>query len=213
MARTRKKPEERKLELVETARRIFHEKGYTDTSVSDIIKEAGISQGTFYVYFDGKDAVFDAVAEAIVMEVYGVLEYIVRQEGVSALDKIKQIMSYVMIMETDERWTDELAALHLRHMRYRIGSIAFELTLPLATDIIKQGVEEGLMHVLYPEATAAYFMTVSAAHFDVIKGSSILSSDQWWEAYLDFIKRVCGIADDVDYGIDAVKAQAVPQTE
>jgi AcrR family transcriptional regulator len=203
LARTRKKPEERKLELVEAARRIFRDKGYTATNVTDIIREVGISQGTFYFYFEGKEAVFDPVAEAIVLEVYDVLKSIVRQESLSALDKIKLIMGYVMSIEMDERWTDEIAALDLRHMRYRVGSIAFDLATPLATEIIKQGVEEGLMHVLHPEATAAYYMTVSWAHFDFIKGTDILSREQWWEAYLDFVKKVCGIRDDVDFGFNS----------
>ena len=73
LARTRKQPEERKSELIETARRVFREKGYAATSVTDIVKEAGVSQGTFYFYFEDKEAVFDAVAETIVLEGYNVI--------------------------------------------------------------------------------------------------------------------------------------------
>ncbi|NPV60819.1 MAG: TetR/AcrR family transcriptional regulator [Actinobacteria bacterium] len=206
MARTRKKPEERRLELIEAARRLFREKGYSATNVTDIIKEVGISQGTFYIYFDGKEAVFDAVAEAIVLEGYDVIKGIVTQEDLPVLEKIKRIMSYLMTLETAERWTDELAARRLRHMRDRVGVIGLDLYTPLVTDIIKQGVDEGLMHVLHPEATAAFFLAGTWAFLDVLKGNDVLSSEEWWESYLDFIVRLTGIEEKIALGIGGLEA-------
>lgn len=206
LARTRKRPEERRLELVEAARRVFREKGYSTANVTDIIKEVGISQGTFYIYFDGKEAVFDAVAEAIVLEGYEVIKGIVTQEDLPVLEKIKQTMAYLMTLETADRWTDELAARRLRHLRDRVGGIALDLYAPLVTDIIKQGVDEGLMHVLHPEATAAFFLAATWAYLDVLKGNDILSSEEWWEAYLDFIVRLAGIEEKIDLGIGILEA-------
>jgi AcrR family transcriptional regulator len=50
-------PPSRRRELVETAKRLFLERGYTQTSVSSIVREAGVAQGTFYLYFKSKQAV------------------------------------------------------------------------------------------------------------------------------------------------------------
>lgn len=205
VARIRKKPEERRLELVEAARRVFREKGYSAANVTDIIKEVGISQGTFYLYFNGKEDVFDAVAEAIVLEGYNVVKGIVTQESLSALEKITQTMAYLRTMETAERWTDELEAQRLRHLRIRVGDIALDLYAPLVADIIKQGVDEGLMHVLHPEATAAFFLSVTWGYIDVLKGNDVLSSEEWWEAYLDFIVRLAGIEEKIDLGIGGLE--------
>jgi AcrR family transcriptional regulator len=52
----------RKAELLEAARRVFERQGFLDARVADIAEEAGVSQGTFYTYFDSKEAVFQAVA-------------------------------------------------------------------------------------------------------------------------------------------------------
>ncbi|MGY1806185.1 TetR/AcrR family transcriptional regulator [Blastococcus sp. SYSU D00669] len=52
----------RKRELLEAARRVFEERGFIETRVSDIVKEARVSHGTFYTYFDTKEAVFEAVS-------------------------------------------------------------------------------------------------------------------------------------------------------
>jgi len=43
------------------------EKGYEAATVADITRRAGSSHGTFYVYFDSKEDIFDAVAQERVM--------------------------------------------------------------------------------------------------------------------------------------------------
>jgi len=54
---------ERKQELLVAARRVFEHRGFAEARVADITREAGVSHGTFYTYFDTKEAVFVAVAQ------------------------------------------------------------------------------------------------------------------------------------------------------
>ena len=62
MARARPlSPDSRRAQLLAAARTVFATKGYQRSSVSDVIKAAGVSRGTFYNYFDGKSAIFQAV--------------------------------------------------------------------------------------------------------------------------------------------------------
>lgn len=44
--------------LLEAAEIIFSQKGYERASISAITKQAGVAQGTFYVYFADKQAIF-----------------------------------------------------------------------------------------------------------------------------------------------------------
>ena len=53
-----KEPEERKREILETAMRLFYEKGYEKTSITDIAKAIGIAQGLCYRYFPSKESLF-----------------------------------------------------------------------------------------------------------------------------------------------------------
>lgn len=48
--------------IIETAWKLFHEKGFGDTTINDIIREAGISKGTFYYYFRSKDNLLDTLS-------------------------------------------------------------------------------------------------------------------------------------------------------
>jgi AcrR family transcriptional regulator len=47
--------------LLEAAERVFAELGYHDASIVKITEAAGVGQGTFYLYFTSKKAVFDEV--------------------------------------------------------------------------------------------------------------------------------------------------------
>lgn len=51
--------------LVEAARRVFERDGYVDARITDITAEAGVAAGSFYTYFDDKEQIFAAVAEAV----------------------------------------------------------------------------------------------------------------------------------------------------
>ena len=56
--------EDRKDALVRAAIEIFHQKGYAQARVSDIVARAGVAQGTFYLYFRSKEAVFRHICTA-----------------------------------------------------------------------------------------------------------------------------------------------------
>ncbi len=54
----RMRPDERREQVLAVAARVFAEKGYRLTNVTDIIEGAGIGRGTFYLYFSSKRDVF-----------------------------------------------------------------------------------------------------------------------------------------------------------
>lgn len=61
--RITKEPEERKQEILDTALKLFGEKGYERTSITDIAKAIGVAQGLCYRYFPSKEALFDSAME------------------------------------------------------------------------------------------------------------------------------------------------------
>jgi AcrR family transcriptional regulator len=56
----------RKSEILIAARKVFEARGFVDTGVGHIVREARVSHGTFYTYFDTKDDIFRAVANDVV---------------------------------------------------------------------------------------------------------------------------------------------------
>lgn len=58
-------------QLISIARRLFAERGYEDTSIEAVLREAGVSRGSLYHHFAGKEALFEAVLEDVEVRVGG----------------------------------------------------------------------------------------------------------------------------------------------
>ena len=50
--------EEKKKKIIEAAKKEFLEHSFYDASINRIIKDAGISRGAFYMYFQNKEDIF-----------------------------------------------------------------------------------------------------------------------------------------------------------
>ena len=48
--------------IVFAAWKLFYEQGYENTTIDEIIEESGTSKGSFYHYFDGKDALLSSLS-------------------------------------------------------------------------------------------------------------------------------------------------------
>ena len=57
-----------KAALLAAARDAFESRGFVETRVADIVKRARVAHGTFYTYFDTKEAIFTAVAQQVVVD-------------------------------------------------------------------------------------------------------------------------------------------------
>ena len=55
----------RRAQLLRAARKVFRAKGYDGASVSEIVREAGVAQGTFYLYFPSKKAAAVSLREGL----------------------------------------------------------------------------------------------------------------------------------------------------
>jgi AcrR family transcriptional regulator len=60
---TEAQKEGRRREILAAALRSFARNGFHATTITDIVRESGVSQGTFYLYFETKDDVIAALAD------------------------------------------------------------------------------------------------------------------------------------------------------
>jgi AcrR family transcriptional regulator len=63
MARTPKVVEDRREQIIDAAMRVFSQKGFSRATNKDIAREAGITPGLIYHYFESKEAVLKAIIE------------------------------------------------------------------------------------------------------------------------------------------------------
>ena len=75
--------------IIDTSWELFRRKGFGETTINDIIREAGISKGTFYYYFRSKDNLLDTLSEILDREYERLAAG--EPEGMGAFDKLMWI--------------------------------------------------------------------------------------------------------------------------
>jgi AcrR family transcriptional regulator len=81
---------ERREAIVTAAKRVFRDKGYHQASVHDIIDEARIARGTFYLYFASKQEVFGHLIDVFLQLIRGQVRRISLEPGADApLDQLR----------------------------------------------------------------------------------------------------------------------------
>ena len=73
--------------LLETAIRIFAEKGYAGTSVREIVEQAGVSKPVLYYYFKSKEGLFLAILDMAENLQKDLLDGVLRSSG-NVLDRL-----------------------------------------------------------------------------------------------------------------------------
>jgi AcrR family transcriptional regulator len=81
IVRAAHKRERRRQMVLDTALRVFSERGYHQTRISDIIEAAGIARGTFYLYFDSKNAIFHELLDLLLERIRGNVVGVDLREG------------------------------------------------------------------------------------------------------------------------------------
>jgi AcrR family transcriptional regulator len=66
--------EARRAQILDAARRCFIRQGFQETSMQDLLAEAGLSSGAVYNYFSSKDEIIVAIAEESISQVISLMD-------------------------------------------------------------------------------------------------------------------------------------------
>ncbi|AHA71857.1 MULTISPECIES: TetR/AcrR family transcriptional regulator [Bacillus] len=163
-----KEYEERRKEILETAERLFLTKGYTKTTVNDILKEIGIAKGTFYHYFKSKEEVMDEIIMRIIKEDVTKAKRIVSNPDIPVLDKLFKILMEQSPKSGDvkEKMIEQFhqpnnAEMHQKSLVQSIIHLS-----PVLTEVLEQGIEEGIFSTPYPQETIELLLSSAQVIFD-----------------------------------------------
>lgn len=165
--RISKKPEERKNEILDAAEMLFGTRGYSKTTINDILQIVGIAKGTFYYHFQSKEEVMDAIVMRFIEIGVQAAKAIASDSKLTAHDKIFQI---IMAQKPDtnrkEQMIEQLHQVNNAEMHQRsLVETILQLT-PVLTDVIEQGVQEGIFRTAYPKETVEFLLVSSQFLFD-----------------------------------------------
>ena len=194
----------RRNEILDSAQRLIYTKGYEKMAIRDILDELQISKGAFYHYFDSKGALLEALLERLLDEAELVLNPIVRDPDLSALDKLHKYYAAAARWKTDRKayllallgvwYADENAI-----VRQKIFAMTVKRISPIITMIIRQGIQEGSVSTPYPDQASELFLSLwqtlgdSFARLLLEHNEDMRSVETTVAAYTDALERVLGI--------------------
>ena len=88
-------PAEKQEKLLEAATREFSHRPFNEASINQIIKEAGIPRGSFYMYFQDKEDLFRYLLKGYVDQLFMLLEEFLLRNGGDIFQALLDLYDYV----------------------------------------------------------------------------------------------------------------------
>ena len=82
--------------IVSAAWQLFYQQGYNDTTIDEIVELSGTSRGSFYHYFDGKDALLSSLSYLFDEKYEELMETM--DESLSPIDKLVFLNQELFLM-------------------------------------------------------------------------------------------------------------------
>jgi len=165
--RISKEPEERKKDLIDAAEALFLEKGYDNTAVSDIVKEVGVAQGTFYYHFKSKDDVLESVLTKNVEEIVRVLRDVLSRRDIDASGRLNEMIGLIFAAIGQHKGlVDHVHREGNSVMHTKFINLTREILVPLFSEVVADGVKAGIFTVPHPTEAAEIILAAVAYQFD-----------------------------------------------
>ena len=145
----------RRAQLLRAARKVFRAKGYDGATVSEIVREAGVAQGTFYLYFPSKkaaavslrDGLMETMAEAMATAV---------ESRTSLEDRLESLIaaSFKVARKNVDLFRLAFIGADETHSEMHSESPEHASVLRIITDLFRDAVDAGEMEGMDPVIAA-----------------------------------------------------------
>ncbi len=181
-----KKGERRKQELLKIAYRMFIEKGYENTSIDEIIAEAGIAKGTYYYYFESKEATLEAVIEMMIEEEVGRAKAVL-ETSLPVPQKLVSVIYSLRPAQDEQVIAKALDVTENIVMHEKVNRRIVEEAVPLLTEVVKEGISQGIFECTNIEERVRMLLIISQHIFD-----DGIFTDRDVEVYIDVVEKTLG---------------------
>jgi TetR/AcrR family fatty acid metabolism transcriptional regulator len=137
---------EKRERILEAAERIFARRGFFHARVSEIAREAGVADGTIYLYFKSKDDLLISLFESRMERVTTALSVAIERAGTSARDRLVAFLDTYAALIVDNPDLAEVLTVELRQsarFMKEYQSRQFGAFLKLLAGLVADGQEAG----------------------------------------------------------------------
>jgi AcrR family transcriptional regulator len=153
MARPPQDPQIRINQILDAAEDLFHSNGYHKTKVSNIVKRIGVTQGTFYYYFNSKEELIGALINRRLSKFGADMEKMVSSSQIEPDQKISLMVSlvYKTIRLKKGFFLDYLYSDQYLHFIDKFFRQSKKILAPFLLRILEEGCHKKIFKVLQKE--------------------------------------------------------------
>ena len=193
-----KEAEERREEILDAAEKLFAAKGFDNTSTGDILDAVGIARGTLYYHFKSKEEILDGVIGRITNRLMQDAGEIVRKKELPVLERLtKAILSLNVESKIGYEIMEQVHRPQNALMHQKIQATLLAGINPILTELVKEGIEQGICHTRYPESVVEMTILYANVAFDELNVAG-LRPEQREKKIAGFIynmERLMGMAE------------------
>ena len=160
MARIAQDPEVRRREILDAAEKLFEQKGFQRTTISDIAQAMNVAQGMLYYYFKSKEELLGALVHRQVVVVMAETKQKPDFASGTPQQKIGMMMSALLSSACahDSVLLRALFDERNAHIRDRVNRQIEESISECLKEIIEEGVQDGSFQVVDTEAVLNFIL-------------------------------------------------------
>jgi AcrR family transcriptional regulator len=208
MVRIIKEPAIRRNEILDAAQRLLFGKGYEQMTIQDILDDTHLSRGAFYYYFDSKQALLEGLIERTGEQGLQLIRPVLTDPKLNAVQKLQIYFNSAMRWKTTQKaillpilkvWYSDDNAL-VRQKELIAGK---KIMTPMLTDVLRQGITEGLLAAPHPEQMVEVLVSLILGLSDAlgelilagqVGSANLVRAEATIAAYTYSIERALGAA-------------------
>lgn len=167
MMRVVKEAEERRNEILDAADELFAQKGFDGTSTNDILEKVGIARGTLYYHFKSKEDIMNALIDRYNSLLLGAAQQIAEDKRIPVSERIVRVVMALNIRgQSGKEIMEHIHKPQNALMHHKIQKVIINGVTPILTEIICEGIEEGLFNTPFPYECVEMIVTYTNTVFD-----------------------------------------------
>lgn len=187
--------EERRNEILDTAEKLFGEKGFDGTSTNDILNEIGIARGTLYYHFKSKEDILDAMIERLTGRLIANASEIVKKKDIPVLQRLTMTMMSLNV--SGGIGQEIMRQVHKPQnalMHRKMQAMLLTAVNPLIKGLIEEGISQGICNTEYPEEVTEMVLLYSNTAFDELAETDTDGFRKKIAAFIYNLERLLGMS-------------------
>lgn len=192
MRRTKEDALQTRCQLLQAAKALFNEKGFSRTTLAEIAQKAGLTRGAAYWHFKSKDEIFITIVEQALDDMTASKKQALSSPDCSAKERLQRLLALPCTLPTEYALVNSVATLLPAYPQFAELEASVQRhkdqLRKLVQDFLEDAQQQGLLtlHASTESTTKLLFLLFEGLYFHTQEGKVVTG-----EELSDFLEILC----------------------